>query len=78
MLIDMKYKLLEIKDDIGDLWVMMGFWHSACVDVRKKRSAARIAKAHCGTDYEMAMKRLDIAKSWRRSYLRSLLGLKKK
>ena len=78
MLIDMKYKLLEIKENYQDIKLELGILYDACVDVRKKRSAARIAKAHCGTDYEMAMKRLDIAKSWRRSYLRSLLGLKKK
>ena len=78
MVVWVKYRLQELKENYQDLKFELGFLHDVCADVRKKRSAAKIAKANCGTDYEMAMKRLDIAKSFRRAYFRTVFGLRAK
>lgn len=46
------------------------FIHSCFADVRSKREKVRMMKRIGGTDYENAVRELNIAKSWRRVHLR--------
>ncbi len=60
----------EIVDDVKDLVTDCVFVHSCFADVRSKRKKVRMMKRIGGTDYENAVRELNIAKSWRRVHLR--------
>lgn len=60
----------EIVDDVEGLIDDCTFIYSCFADVRSKRKKVKMMKRIGGTDYENAVRELNIAKSWRRVHLR--------